>query len=419
MKKLIEKVRECNLPLAAALGTWLIFLVLHTVVYRVNFEDHAGNLGYLLRAAAVLILLILFICSVISIKKILDYNWPWDMDDELLDELLSFDDEMGEAGSKAMGAAEDAVGSKTMDAAGSKAMSAAGVTAGSKTMGAAEVTAGSKAMGAAGDVAENREDYDIWDMEEDYETFEAGSGTLYKSLLVVFALSLLFLVMLVLEVCTTSFSLYVDRDYIFAGAIAVDKTYLYDVILIFAFPLWTQVIFKGMKEKNFHYTSVISACLQLTMLTVMQFLLYMEHSGIWMLELAAVDLLTLSAAVRKYTGESHGKRKNTVHFTVFYAALWFGLLLLLHNSGRGLLQYIADGSWRRYMENVFFLMRNAAISGPAYALQTNMRIYEFLFNNNDYLQSALYYWGWKAVLEILLALFVFLAATRKLLGKSM
>ena len=367
-----------NLPLFFAIGAWIVFLWLHTVIYMVNYEGNAGIWGYLICALSMMIAAFLLAYCFLSFEELFPGGLFDDPDDEFFEDDSFFEE-------------EDFTGCFLGKRAG-------------------------KLFEVMSKGAEEEEFCLSMDTERP-KSREEKTGTLQKSMTCVFVLAFVFFAALALERQTSFFDFYRDKTYIFAGFISINKEYLYDLILFLIFPFWVRIIFKGMEEEKFSCRSAALGGLQLAMLTIMQFLLFMEKSNVWMIELAAVDLLTVTAAVRSFVWKDIRRKGNAAAGVILYAGLWAGLLVLLHYPGQTLTQYTYAGNWAGYAKTVSRLLENAAAE-PSFVLQTDQQIQELLFNHGNYLQSALYYWGWAAALAITVLLLVFLAAARKLLGKA-
>lgn len=106
---------------------------------------------------------------------------------------------------------------------------------------------------------------------EDYiEETPAGNVkkwcTLRKSMFWVGSLAFLSLLALAFEVWT-DITVFTDSTYITIGFLDINKKYMFDPILFIVFPLWTQTVFRGIREECYSMKAVLSGSVQLLMLS--------------------------------------------------------------------------------------------------------------------------------------------------------
>lgn len=239
---------------------------------------------------------------------------------------------------------------------------------------------------------------------------------LQKSMFLVAIMSLIFLLAFIFEKQEDITFFTTDEYYIDLVFFAFDKKYMYDPILFIILPVWMQTIFRGMRKENYIRKSVVSGCVQILMLSLMSFFLFKEMPNIWLIELAAVEIIIVITGIKKYLWKT-GKKSNIIALLIIYVIFWCVLLSVLYRPGQTLAEYSYGGDWGEYKEIVSELLAGASAFGASADLAHNMRLSEFLLNRNNYLLSALYYGGWAGAGFVIVLLVLFLAATRKLLGK--
>lgn len=155
-------------------------------------------------------------------------------------------------------------------------------------------------------------DDDDAEMEELFEEcdikIEKRWSILRKSMLVVCVLSLLCLLGFAFEMWT-DITVFTDATYINIGVLTINKKYMFDPLLFLVFPIWTQCIFRGIREEDYKVKSVFSASIQLIVLSLISFLLFMKLPNIWLIELAMIESIIIISAIKNMFGNSaQGKR---------------------------------------------------------------------------------------------------------------
>ena len=240
---------------------------------------------------------------------------------------------------------------------------------------------------------------------------------LQNSLLTIFIISTVFLLALAMEIWLPDVTFFTDKTYISIGRISIDKNHLYDPCLFIIFPLMVQWIFQGMTENYYDCKSVVSGIFQIVALSLMEFLLFMKMSNIWLIELAFINFITIIVAVWKYTWKYIKHKKWTIFLALSYAGLWIGLLGLFDFSRYTFIQYIFGSDWDYYVQCVQELLKHASLFGVSPELQSNMMVQEFLLNHTNYLHGSLYYFGWFFTIALITLFILFLFVSKTLLGK--
>ena len=131
---------------------------------------------------------------------------------------------------------------------------------------------------------------------------------LRKSMFWVGSLAFLSLLALAFEVWT-DITVFTDSTYITIGFLDINKKYMFDPILFIVFPLWTQTVFRGIREECYSMKAVLSGSVQLLMLSLISYLLFMKLPNIWLIELAAVEIIIVLTAIKKYVWKECSRKK--------------------------------------------------------------------------------------------------------------
>ena len=230
-------------------------------------------------------------------------------------------------------------------------------------------------------------------------------------------LCLILLTALILELSCDSFSVYGDKE-IRLWIFEIPKKYLFDVEAIIFFPLSVEVIFKAMRKEEFSRRSTVFACLQIFSLSVAEYLVFYAMANIWLVDLAVLNIVTLSVAIHKYVWNSNLVRKgNIVGFILLYVLIWITGLHLLGRGSKDIASYMYRGDWDEYTEYVSVLVRNASFFGTSGKLTGMESVREWLYNQSNFIQQLLYYGGWSSVIGLLAFMTGFLVTAFKMLGK--
>lgn len=205
------------------------------------------------------------------------------------------------------------------------------------------------------------------DEPEDYiEEMPGGDGKrwciLRKSMLAMGSLAFLCLLAFVFEMWT-DITVFTDSTYITIGFLNINKKYMFDPILFIVFPLWTQMIFRGIREEYYSMKAVISGVMQLLMLSLISYLLFMKLPNIWLIELAAIEIITVIVAVRKYAWSCCNKKGNVLALIGLYIFFWGALLVVFYRTGMSFDQYSYGKDWRVYQNNIKQIITGASAFG--------------------------------------------------------
>jgi len=216
---------------------------------------------------------------------------------------------------------------------------------------------------------------------------------LRKSMLAMGSLAFLCLLAFVFEMWT-DITVFTDSTYITIGFLNINKKYMFDPILFIVFPLWTQMIFRGIREEYYSMKAVISGVMQLLMLSLISYLLFMKLPNIWLIELAAIEIITVIVAVRKYAWSCCNKKGNVLALIGLYIFFWGALLVVFYRTGMSFDQYSYGKDWRVYQNNIKQIITGASAFGCSSELISNSTVTAFLADRNNYFLAGLYYGGW-------------------------
>lgn len=168
-----------------------------------------------------------------------------------------------------------------------------------------------------------------------------------KSLIGTGVLTLAFLVAMVLETKTDRFALIYSTD-ILIGAFHFPKKYLVGPVSFILFPLLVRSVFYGMAENKNAQDRMIMGGIQLLILTVISYLLFIKLPFNNLLNLAVIEILTVAAGIRKYLWND-SESKKALHIGLgTYATVWLILLCLSYQPYFGY-EYICElydrGNW--------------------------------------------------------------------------
>lgn len=240
---------------------------------------------------------------------------------------------------------------------------------------------------------------------------------LRKSMFAVGSLAFLCLLAFAFEMWT-DITVFTDSTYITIGFLDINKKYMFDPILFIVFPLWTQTVLRGIREEGYSIKAVLSGIVQLLILSLISYLLFMKLPNVWLIELAAVEIIIVIAAVRKYVWSCCKKKGNVVALIGLYVVFWCALLSVFYCAGMTLDQYLYGKDWSVYQNNVRQIVTGASAFGYSSELISNSEVMAFLADRNNYFLAGLYYGGWVIGVAIVAALLLFLLMSYRLLSKN-
>lgn len=258
------------------------------------------------------------------------------------------------------------------------------------------------------------------ELEEYLEETPVGTAKkwsiLRKSMFLVGCLAFLCLLAFAFEMWT-DITVFTDSTYMDLGFFGINKKYLFDPILFIIFPLWSQTIFRGIREQGYSIKGILSGTVQLLMLSLISYLLFMKLPNIWLIELAAIEIIIVVAAIKKYVWkECSEKKENVLALIGVYVFFWCALLAVFYRPGMTFSQFSYGGDWGAYQDSVRQIIAGASAFGTSSELISNRVVADFLADRNNYFLVGLYYGGWVVGVAIIATLLLFLIASYRLLG---
>lgn len=239
------------------------------------------------------------------------------------------------------------------------------------------------------------------------------SSGLRNSLCVVLALAAICLLSLALSDWTEGFDFFSDSTYMQIGWFCINKKYLYDVLAVIIFPIWSTFIIRKIKESEFTTGAVLSGITQILTLTLIGFLLCMRKSNIWLIEMAVLNVITLILTVRGYAWKNIRRKGNAVALLIMYALLWVGLISIFYHNGQSVLDFmgLADATQASsYVANVRKIAECASFVGQSSPLLRDPYVLSFMNDSHYLLPSVLFYGGWLPAILLMLIEAVFIVA---------
>lgn len=250
------------------------------------------------------------------------------------------------------------------------------------------------------------------------------SPGLRKSLLVVLVLAVFCLFSFASADWGGCIDLFSDSNDMGLGWWTMNKKYIYDILILVVFPVWSTFIIRKISESRCSAGAVASGLIQILALTMMGFLLYMRLSKIWLIEMAFMNTLTLILAVRGYLWKNIHKKGNTIALLIGYALFWIMLLLMIPYNGQTFagfmgVQNIFDLSIPgSYISNVNKILENAPFVGQSLVLLKDPYILDFMRCRNNPLLAALFYGGWCSAIALIIVEIIFVMAAAAVLTRS-
>ena len=245
---------------------------------------------------------------------------------------------------------------------------------------------------------------------------ESGHNSgLRNSLCVVLAIAVICLLSFALSDWTDGLDLFGDSTYMQIGWFCINKKYVYDLLAVIIFPLWTTFIIRKVKESKFTIDSVFSGIIQILALTLIGFLLYMRRTNIWLIEMAILNVITLILAVRGYAWRDIPQKGNAVGLLTMYALFWIALISIFYHSNQTITDFMGFTDTTQvnsYFTNVHKIVENASFVGQNSTLLNDPKVAFFIRSSYYLIPSVLFYGGWlpAALLMIVEVIFIFALA---------
>lgn len=206
------------------------------------------------------------------------------------------------------------------------------------------------------------------------------------------------------------FSVYESR-WLRLGWIDIPKRYLFDIYVVMIFPLWTEGVFRAVIDAKNVKKAVWEGCFQIISLTVAGYLLFSALPDVWIMDLAMVNMVTVSFGIYKYFWKKKyfGKKRSVVAMGI-YAALWGAILSSRWDFGS---EFIGIAFGRKCHNNTILnllMLKNGLLSGE------DRKYREWWIEDElNYIQQLLYHKGWFWAVIVMFMLVMFLVLVFRLL----
>lgn len=232
------------------------------------------------------------------------------------------------------------------------------------------------------------------------------------------ALNLICLVMiaaLIIELSTDNFSIIGEQEILIISLI-ISKKYIFDICIAVFFPVIVEYILKSIVNEKFSHKSIVCGITAILLVSLVEYLLFFAMRNIWLVDMAVINLLTLTVGVMKYVIPQKKVRKgNIIGILILYALIYIFLFFLL-SYGSGLSEFLYGATWDEYREGAWFIVKNASLFGTSEQLLSSVYIHDWLINRNNYILQLLFYGGWVAVVGLIAFMIAFLYMLIHLLG---
>lgn len=248
---------------------------------------------------------------------------------------------------------------------------------------------------------------------ETYHQKPVHSSGLRNSLCVVLALAVICLLSFALSDWTDWLNLFSDSKYMQIGWLYINKKYIYDVLAVIIFPIWTTFIIRKVKESEFTTGAVLSGIMQILTLTLIGFLLYMRKPNIWLIEMAVLNVITLILAVHGYAWKNIRKKGNAIALLIMYSLLWISLISVFHYSGQSFTSFMGFTDTPQatsYFSNIHKIAGNASFIGQSSTLLNDPYVISFMKDSHDLIPGVLFYGGWLPTILLVFVEVIFIVA---------
>lgn len=236
-----------------------------------------------------------------------------------------------------------------------------------------------------------------------------------KCAIVLNLICLVIIASLILELSTDNFSIIGEQE-IQIISLTISKKYIFDICIIVIFPVTVEYILKSMVNEHFSHKSVLCGIITILLISLVGYLLFFTMCNIWLVDMAVINLITLTVGTIKYV-IPHKKTRNgnILGMLILYVMMYIVLFFIL-SYGSGFSEFLYGTTWTEYREGAWFLVKNASLFGTSEQLLSSSYIHDWLVNRNDYILQLLFYGGWVAVIGLIVFMMVFLYLLICLLG---
>lgn len=223
-------------------------------------------------------------------------------------------------------------------------------------------------------------------------------------------------VLLVVELSTDSISIIGEQE-IRILWFSISKKYIFDIFAAILFPVIAEYTFKGMISEKLNYKSIVRGIITILMMSLIGYLLFFVMNNIWLVDLAVINISTVTIGAIKYIiPQKEIKKGNVIGTLILYAMACVLFLSFLSSKGSSFSEFMYGTEWSQYSEGVRFIVKNASLFGTSKALLSSAYIHEWLVNRNNYILQLLFYGGWIAVVGLIVFMALFLVLLIQLLG---
>lgn len=221
----------------------------------------------------------------------------------------------------------------------------------------------------------------------------------------------------VLELSTYSNLSIIFKQDIQIFSLTLSKKYVFDIFVAILFPVITEYSLKAMTKEHFSRRSIIWGIVTILVMTLLGYLLFFVMPNIWLTDMAAINIVTVTVGIIKYISPQRKiKKGNLVGMIILYAMFYIALFSSLSYEEESLSGFMYGSTWPEYREGVLYLVKNASLFGMSSTLLSSTYIHEWLVNRNNYIQQLLFYGGWAAVIGLIVFMAIFLYLLIHLLG---
>lgn len=172
----------------------------------------------------------------------------------------------------------------------------------------------------------------------------------------------------------------------------VERKWLYDVLVIVAFPslcILLEKILTG--NASMKRRLLVSAVILAANLWGSWY--FRELPGAYLAEMGMLNVVTVSGMVFSLETEE-GRKGNKIAVCIFYGLWWLGLLAAQAGPGRTFTSYMYGGDWSGRTYAVGQLVDNAVFFRQAPVFRNWKEVESLLLHSRNPVHSLLYYFGW-------------------------
>lgn len=225
----------------------------------------------------------------------------------------------------------------------------------------------------------------------------------------------LFCVVVLLQMKFLAHDFWLDSRMIYLWGHELPKKYLFDLLEIIFFPVSVAIVLISMKDTD-SLSVRITGVMEILLLTLMGYFLFYGLGYVWLVNMAMLNIVALSAALYQIPALAAEKNGNRIACVILYTLFHIILLAVMKKDGASLYSSLYRGDWDNYQECVKELLANASFWGQNGGLRSMSCVQETLLcGHGNYIHSLLYYFGGSAVLVYMITLVLFVGCLMTLL----